>query len=688
MKKLNSSFLALGLLTVALPAQQDSRDLAAGLGAQSLYIDLDAATGEVGSLGITHLNGEIFTSTRISPAVGGLHFVSVFDGSGSKLRSWFQPGFAQASEWGFRDGASDGGNLFFGFDFGIEIVDVNGTLLDGLTGPNISPANGPVTILGGLISGNVLKPENAGINRALAFDRQGNGGDGSFWTGNFGSSIFETDISGDVISSYPNAGEVSYGFGLDPVSRATPNSPATRMWLNSAPDSAGILGLGEFDMVAGTLTGVSMSSVAGIQGGLDIVPATLGRGPSASGYDVLHLQQGGPDAARIRRLHLDVAGQGMPPSPVTRLGTEEPDLLNTIDNGQIWPLNDRGQVDYDMRNKSLEMVWDLSRNPGDGAGNGGLNGTAAVIFVNIGPDADPGHDATSNLLGIRELAHLQPILTVPQPLFLVRSRGMVLSNDPLQPRSDWVVNLVPGMPFQAIGECIRAQGLWLDGDVAFLPVALSNQTRFCRVPDGLLPSATYGVMLGNNSFNADTSSGFWQLINDQTDPDLSIVRLSLTIDPTNPNLSTSTQSLLDSFFRWDTDNGDMADVFEGGNSLVAGCQGTYRNGSEVSSGLIFAGTPPSPCDPGALLGWDGADDGPTIYGSAMGDYLTLTFEFAPDTFLNGAKFEFDCDTDGGIGVNGGAMRGVIWEVEFKNGSVSSGEAVADTTVPFRSFAVL
>jgi hypothetical protein len=284
---------------------------------------MDAVTGENGSLGVQHLNGEIFASTRISPAVGGLHFVSVFDNTGSFLRSWFQPGFAQASEWGFRDGATDGSNLIFGFDFGLEIVDVNGNLLDGLSGPNLQSQNGPVTVLGGLVSGNVLAPEQAGINRGNAYDRTGNGGDGSFWTGNFGSSTFEIDTNGDILTTYANAGEVTYGFGLDPTSRddgtdaINPNVPATRMWVNSGPDATGALELAEYDLTTGTLTGQVMRAIEGIQGGLDVVPGSLGRGGLAGGYDVLHLQQSGNDTVRLRRLHMDVAGEGIPPAPLS-----------------------------------------------------------------------------------------------------------------------------------------------------------------------------------------------------------------------------------------------------------------------------------------------------------------------------------------------------------------------------------
>jgi len=347
------------------------------------------------------------------------------------------------------------------------------------------------------------------------------------------------------------------------------------------------------------------------------------------------------------------------------------------------PLSDRGLQTYSIDSFALDLDFDLSRNPGDGMGSGGLNGVTGVIFANIGPDAAVGVDATSNLLGIRELVHLQPLLTSPVASMPVRSRGVVLSNDPMSPGA-WRIPLTPGMPFQPIGDCVRFQGLWVDDAVAFLPVAMTNQVRFCRGGPscGLCPvQGTFAECIGGNTLNADVSAGFFSVTNDVTDPNLSIVGLTWTIRPNQPGNSAKTQALLDNFFRWDTDSPGLADLFEGGDSLRLGCQGTYRNGSEISAGLIFAGTPQqnaTPCDPAALQGWVGSDDGPTVFGSFDGDWLTLKFRFEPDTFLNGGVFEFDCDTDGGLGVNGAAMAGVIVEVEFRDGTISTGEMIADS----------
>ena len=69
---------------------------------------------------------------------------------------------------------------------------------------------------------------------------------------------------------------------------------------------------------------------------------------------------------------------------------------------------------------------------------------------------------------------------------------------------------------------------------------------------------------------------------------------------------------------------------------------------------------------------------------ATPDYRTLKWYFAGASFLGGAVFEFDIDTDGGAGINGGSMDGMVVTVEFLSGNVLTGQLAADPNNPLRS----
>jgi len=636
------------------------RDTAAGFSAETLRIDLDPLTGSPEQFGIQHLNGEIFAPYAAAP-----HAVAVFDASGSLLRTFAQPGSAAGTAQGFLDGASDGVSLCFAFSLGIQVLDANGNVVSEILTQNDPLPGSGVPVSGGLISGDVLAPGNLSQLRALAFDRSGNGGNGSFWTADLGSSVFEIDVQVDVLRSFHNVGETSDGFGLDPLTG--------NLWINAGRNGV----LAEYDPRRGVFTGSEMDQEFGSAGGLDIIPGNLTRGALASGWDVLHLQQGTPDRASVRRLHLDVAGIGL--STQTRPGTTEPSLIGTIDDATFFPFSDDGVHPYVSTSASLDWDIDISADPGDGLGTGGLNGTVAVVFGNLGADAVP--DATSSL--VRELVHLNvlgasmPFAASPPP-----SRSLVLSNDPMNPSVQSFA--IGSPPPTAIGDCIRLQAAYVDPRVDFLPLAMTNQIRFCRDPDPVTLSGLFAEAIGANSFNADVSSGFFSVTNEATDPNQAVVRVRCTVFPANA--SARTQAIRYNGFRWDTDNPSMAEVFEGGDSPNLACQGTYRNGSEVSTGLVFAGTAQqnaTPCDASALQGWVGSDAG-----FNDGDWRTLEFTFNPSSFMNGAVFEFDADTDGGLGTSGADMAGVVIEVELADGSVVTGELVGDVNNPTRSFVQL
>ena len=95
--------------------------------------------------------------------------------------------------------------------------------------------------------------------------------------------------------------------------------------------------------------------------------------------------------------------------------------------------------------------------------------------------------------------------------------------------------------------------------------------------------------------------------------------------------------------------------------------GTVRNGSDVATGLVYAGTPSSPCDGSAQRGWVGSDS------TGGANFRTIDFSFT--NFTQGTTFEMDMDTDNGIGTSGGSMEGLRITVMLSDGSMRSGELV-------------
>ncbi len=106
---------------------------------------------------------------------------------------------------------------------------------------------------------------------------------------------------------------------------------------------------------------------------------------------------------------------------------------------------------------------------------------------------------------------------------------------------------------------------------------------------------------GSNTSNSNTAFGFFSInhLASSTFPPIESVTLDWVA---SSNLGQATMV-------FDTDQTGSADLFEGGNGGTVGCLGTYRNGSDVSTGLIYdaANTvPATPCDPTALTGWTGS----------------------------------------------------------------------------------
>jgi hypothetical protein len=163
--------------------------------------------------------------------------------------------------------------------------------------------------------------------------------------------------------------------------------------------------------------------------------------------------------------------------------------------------------------------------------------------------------------------------------------------------------------------------------------------------------------VGSNSYNAVTTSGFWRVIHNGT---------------TAANITSVTVSFLGATgqagsMSFDGDQTGMSGQFNLGT--------TYRNGSAASTGLNFA-----PSTPWAASGFVATNI--TSLGNVT--FRTATFAFTGGLF-NGNVFEFDADTDGTSGTNGGTHAGTIITVTLSDATVLNGNLVADPNDPNRAF---
>ena len=159
---------------------------------------------------------------------------------------------------------------------------------------------------------------------------------------------------------------------------------------------------------------------------------------------------------------------------------------------------------------------------------------------------------------------------------------------------------------------------------------------------------------GLDSENDDDRDGFWKVIN-ATNLSIATIRFDFV------------RSTVANRMYFDTNQTGMADRFDGGNSTTPLCSGTYRNASDVVTGLDYSVSGTAPCGGTARTGWVGSN-----YFGGAGSVRTLDFRFTG--FDPGEVFEFDCDVDGG-GPAGGDMAGMVATVTFTNGSSRSGQLV-------------
>lgn len=591
----------------ALPAQSlpPEQVRAAGLGAIRLSFDASTPTGSHLLVGCAWLNGRYYVSGRDSAAP--FHKVWVFDATGAASGQFNQVLSSATSDWGYRDGATDGVSLMFASEHGVHVIDTNGNLRP--PAGAVVAANGPQNLLSNPIRGAALTA--LGTMRGLAFDPNGNGGRGSLWSGSFASDLIEFDLDGNILRTRSNPGVSIYGLAWD--------AAAGTLWVNARDDDGA---LGEIEPVSGALTSTRIPRYL-----LGSAPGGLALGPGGA---LVSLDQGAVDRVSVFRNHLALP---------SLLGKHEERLQVGINGG---PLGD-AQFRCAVPGATIRFGVSGATFPG---------GIHATLF-NFGP--------VSLLTGTTMLfGSPVPELVAISDVSVPTGFNILLSGVNGAPAS---FTLPAGILLDR--ELIRMQSIYIGAG----RVLASNQVYLEYAAS---PTARVRVeAVGHSSRDADPTGGFFAVSNLGNTTE-SIVRVVMTwVGSSNAAQATMT---------WDTDSEGMGGRFDGGNSLLPACRGTYRNGSDVATGLDYAASMVSPCDANARTGWIASD--PT----GPGDWRTLEFRFGAGSFVPGKVFEFDADTDRGQGFTGADMAGLRVAVTLSGGAVLTGELALDgaSAIP-RSF---
>ena len=133
-------------------------------------------------------------SSRVVVDTGRENAVFMTDSAGALIGQYDQIAGAFEDSWGYRDGASDGTYVYFGWGGGVARHNADGSA-------------GVLQIAG-------AAPGDVGTWRALAHDPTGDGGNGSFWTASFASPLIEADMNGALLNTFPSVASL-YGLSYD-----------------------------------------------------------------------------------------------------------------------------------------------------------------------------------------------------------------------------------------------------------------------------------------------------------------------------------------------------------------------------------------------------------------------------------------------------------------------------------------
>ncbi|MCR9248150.1 MAG: hypothetical protein NXI31_24230 [bacterium] len=615
-----SVFLALAG-AVAIGAQEPLPQ-SAGFGAIYRDVALDPLTGNVTHLGVAAdtTSGHFFVSAT---GPGGVppHVIYELDADGLLLGSFQQPAAHQASAFGLRDLEFDGQSLIGGSEFGISVFSPSGQPVN-----QILAVNGPQPITQPITGAVAAQLQ---VFRAIALDPAGNGGNGSLLLADFASPIYEIDLLGNVLATFPNQGWSAYGLTLDPVTG--------NVWVLAGPGGQ----IEELDRATMTPTGRTLAPIAsGSAGGLALASSTAGHyEPWATQSALVHLVQGAPDRLAVQRLHLH---PGV-------LGWEEVQLRMGVNGGPATT----GTAPFWIGDRLDYLPFDPT---------GARNGQPVWILFNVYFDANRNGYTDLGVVfpGIGILAEHRSLNTISTPstgTSLVTTGAVGMTSSWTPPPSLALVDR----------DLFRMQALYVEPASPQAGIASTNVAHWQAIGGerGIVVAAS-----GVTSFNGGSAPPFWTVTSDLTHGhgDITAVEIT-TIGATAPA----------ALQRFDIDQNNMLDRFDGGNAPRAGFRGTYRNGTAIVCGLDF-NAPGVYVAPFHLAG-ESSGAAFTTLPDAAGYVPDLQFAFT--AFQPGKTFAFDCDTDGGP-PGGSDHAGMVVRVTTTGSGVLQGQLAVDPAAPNRA----
>lgn len=309
---------------LAMPAlaQVGTNGVFGGVGTVTLGpYDTNILTGGNAELGIQYYpgSGNFWVSRRgTGTSTVVPHSLLEIDQNGALVSTVPQGPGASGGAWGHRDGATDwyagGTNLFFGDELGIHCYDMTSGVPVYITGAHpVMATNGPQLVTFPFNAANISV---GGTSRALAYNPGGDGGNGSFWVANFGSSLVEIGLNGTVLNTFVVGTNLppqwsAYGLAF--------NLQTGMLWVNSAPaGSATVLpSIAEIDPATGIFTGRQFAVAGNLttgpwihaaQGGLCYIEGRVGPNHQPANSppfsELGALAQGTPDYLVCHRLDL------------------------------------------------------------------------------------------------------------------------------------------------------------------------------------------------------------------------------------------------------------------------------------------------------------------------------------------------------------------------------------------------